>query len=65
MNRVFKAGDQVITFDWVQKNKWTPAKMVTDTATVVDVCNGKVIVDGLFGEVEYDPDDLEFADVPF
>lgn len=63
--RQFDPGDKVIAFNWIPTNKWNPAKLVTEDAIVIEFRNGKVVVDSLFGEVEYEPHDIEFADVPF
>lgn len=49
----FKPGDMVI-IDW-SGNAWPVTKVV----------NGKVWVETQFGECEYQPEDLEFFDVPF
>lgn len=63
--REFKPGDKVITFEWNQKNKWSPKQLITTEVEVLAVRDGKVVVDSMFGEVEFDPEDVEWADLPF
>lgn len=63
--REFKPGDKVIMFEYRQKNKWSPVQVFTEEGVVEYVKNGKVYVDSAFGVVPFDPDDVEYADVPF
>lgn len=64
-NREFKVGEEVIAFEFKQKNQWSPVEITTERGLVVAVTNEWIYVDTCFGPMPYRVEDLEWADVPF